>query len=143
MKKSAKSRIRRVVAAIMAATMLISGATMTVKANDDYAPPAELVQEIVAEPFASEHISSWSPLLSRTQYGASVTFVAPRSGTIRVELQNSSGTTIASFTETFSNRGSIAFVRNRNTPAGTYRIRITVTINNSPTVRYSRFMNLS
>jgi hypothetical protein len=110
-------------------------------------PTTEVMPEIVFEtfgfePFASDHIRSWAPLLSRTSYGAQVTFTGTFSGTIRVELQNSSGSVQAFFTESFTNRNSIAYTRNRNTPSGTYRIVIRVTINNTTTVRTSHLITI-
>jgi hypothetical protein len=123
-----KSGIKRTLSAILAVAILACGALTATASAITEQPVTEVVQEIIFEPFASEHLRAWSPLLSRTSYGAQVTFVGTRSGSIQVELQNSAGTRIASFTETFTNRTSIGFTRNRNTPTGTYRIVIHVTI---------------
>jgi hypothetical protein len=133
--------MKKIVSGVMAVAMLSCGAlTATAGAEQPIEPVTSGF--IGFEPTASEHLSSWSPLLSRTAYGAQVTFVGSRSGSIEVELQNSSGNRITGFTETFTNRSSIAYTRNRNTATGTYRIRITVTINGSSTTRTSHYMTI-
>ena len=137
-----KHSIKRILAAALAATMLFCGAlTATASANVSNDTVLE-EQGNNAVIYASEHLSSWSPLLSKTQYGAQVSFVGSRSGSILVELQNSSGNTIASFTESFSNRSSIGYTKARTTASGTYRIRITVTINGNGTTRTSSYMTI-
>jgi hypothetical protein len=136
-----KSTIRKTLSAVMAVTMLLCGAvTATASANEPIQQIESTIEFIGFEPFASEHISSWAPLLSRTSYGASVSFVGMRTGSIEVELQNSSGQRITSFTESFTNRPSISVNRARTTAAGTYRIVIRVTINSQTTTRESRYM---
>lgn len=133
--------MKRIVSGFLAVAMLACGAlTATAGAATNTSDPVAVAQELVFEPFASEHISSWSPLLSRTAYGASVTFNGPKTGSVFVELQNSSGTTIASFTENFTSRNSIAYTRNRTTASGTYRIKITVTISGVATSRTSSYV---
>jgi hypothetical protein len=135
--------MKKALSGVMAVAILACGAfSATAGATMVAEPVAELSQEITFEPFASDHIRNWTPLLSRTSYGAQVGLTGTFSGSIRVELQNSSGTTIASFTENFTNRNSIAYTRNRTTAAGTYRIRITVTINGSDTVRTSDWFRI-
>lgn len=135
--------IKRILSALLVTTMLFCGVfTATAGATAPTAPIAEATQGITIEPFASEHIAGWTPLLSRTMYGARVTLTNRFSGTLRVELQNSAGTTIASFTESFTNANSVTAVRDRATPAGTYRIRITVTISGTATTRTSDWLRI-
>jgi hypothetical protein len=127
----------------LASAMLICGAfTAAAGASTAVPEPIAEVNPIVFEPFSSEHISSWTPLLSRTSYGVSVTFMGLRSGTIEVELQNSSGQRVTGFTESFTNRVSLTVSRNRTTAAGTYRIVIRVTISNQTTVRTSAWFRI-
>jgi len=135
--------MRKIISGILAVCMLFCGALITTAGATTAVEQSMEASYIDIMPLASEHIRSWSPLLSRTMYGASVSFTNPFSGSIRVELQNSSGNVIASFTESFTNRSSIAFTRNRATPAGTYRIVIRVTIGNTTTVRTSAWIGIS
>ena len=146
MKKSTtiKRTISATMAAVMAVTMLFCGAfSVTAGAMVAEEVPIEIIIIDENGTRASDHIRAWSPLLSRTSYGASVTFTGNYSGKIKIELQNSSGTTIDWFEETFTNRNSIAYTKARATASGTYRIRITVTIGSTVTPRTSHYMNLA
>ena len=139
-----KKTIGRTLSAILAVCMLFCGVlTTTSGATEARQPNNEIGIDDGIGIRASSNISAWSPLLSRSLYGAQVSFTGTRSGSIRVELQNSSGGVISSFTESFTNRNSIVLTRNRTTSPGTYRIVIRLTINGSTEVRTSSFMNLS
>ena len=139
--------MKKAVSAILAVCMLFCGVLVTTtsantEATFEMAEQSMSAGYIEIMPLASEHLSNWSPLLSRTAYGAHVTFVGTRSGSIRVELQNQSGSVIASFTESFTNRNTIGVTRNRTTAAGTYRIVIHVTISGSTTTRTSNWIRI-
>jgi len=90
-------------------------------------------------PFASQHLSSWSPSLTRTLYGASLTFNGFYTGSVTIELHNSSGR-IAWFTESFTNKAGVSYTRSRSTAAGTYKIVIKLTISSTTTERESSWM---
>ena len=148
MKKSTKLGFKRTLsatmAAVMAVTMLFCGAfSVTSGAVVAEEIPIEIIIIDENGTRASDHIRNWTPLLSRTSYGANVTLTNIFSGTLKVELQNSSGGTIAWFEESFTNRSTVAATRARTTAAGTYRIRITVTIGSTATPRTSHYMNLA
>jgi len=132
--------MKKVVSAILAVCVLFCG-TLTVTAATTEKVSAT-VGGIEIVPFASDYLSSWSPLLSKTQYGASIEFTGAYSGSVVVELHNSSGR-IDSFSESFSNRAGVAFVTSRTIAAGSYKIVIKVTISGTTTTRESSFMNLS
>jgi hypothetical protein len=138
--------MKKVITAILVVRMLVCGSlTVTAGATKGTSGTGEIPIEmsfIGFEPFASEHLRSWSPLLSRTQYGASINFNGTYSGTAVVELHNTSGR-IASFSHSFTSRTSIAPVTSRTTAAGTYKIVIKVTISGTTTERESSWLGLS
>jgi hypothetical protein len=135
--------MKKVITAFLAACMLCSIPATTAGAVTKGEGQAQITPGIIEiTPFASSNMSGWTPLLSKTSYGASVQFVGSRSGTIKIELQNSSGTVVASFTETFSNKTNVAYTKSRTTASGTYRIVIYVTISGSTETRTSSYMNL-
>ena len=137
-----KTTIKRAVAAIMAIAMLMCGAfSVTAGAVTEKDTPT-LVEANFIEitPFASNYMSNWTPMLTKSLYGASVTFTGSYSGSIEIELQNSSGNKITSFTQSFSNRNNIAYTTSRTTASGTYRIVIRVTINGTTETRTSLYM---
>jgi hypothetical protein len=138
--------MKKAITAILVVSMLLCGSlTVTADATTGTSGTGEMPIEmsfIGFEPFASEHLRSWSPLLSRTQYGASINFNGTYSGTAVVELHDRAGR-IASFSHSFTNRTSIAPVTSRTTAAGTYRIVIKVTISSTTTERESHWMGLS
>jgi hypothetical protein len=124
--------------------MMVCGAAAAVPVS------AQVQEEVIIEassglitPFASDVLRSWSPILSRTSYGASITLTARFSGTVTVELHNHSGY-IVGFSQTFTDVASITPITSRSTPAGTYKIVIHIRISgHGTTTRESSFMNLS
>jgi len=135
--------MKKAVSAILAVCMLFCGVLVTTAgATFGMAEQSMSASYIGIMPLASEHLGGWSPVVNRNGYGAQVSFVGTRSGSIRVELQNSAGTTIASFTESFTNRNNISVARARSNPAGTYRIVIHVTIGGSTTTRTSNLIRI-
>jgi hypothetical protein len=139
-----KTTIKRAAAAIMAVAMLLCGAfsvtagALTVKDT----PTLVEANFIEITPFASNYMSNWTPLLTKSLYGANVTFTSKYSGSIEIELQNSSGGKITSFTQSFSDKNSIAYTTSRTTASGTYRIVIRVTINGTTETRTSHYMTI-
>ena len=135
--------MKKLFTAVLAMCMLFCG-TLTVTAGavtlktEETAISANFIE---ITPFASEHLKSWSPLLSKSMYGANIGFNGTYSGSVTVELHNTSGK-IASFSELFTNRTSIAPVTSRTTASGTYKIVIKVTISGTTTTRESLFINL-
>jgi len=130
-------RITRLAALIAMMSILVCGGVAVTSAS-----AAANNGAVVITPYASEYISGWSPLLSKTSYGASVSFTGTYSGSVTIKLQNSSGSTIDSFTESFSSKSNIAYVTARTTSSGTYRIEISVTISGTTTTRTSSYMNI-
>jgi len=90
---------------------------------------------------ASDVLANWSPSLSKSAYGASITLRNFHSGSVTVELHNSSGY-ITGFTESFTNKISIAPTINRTTASGTYKIVIKITINGNTTTRESSWIGI-
>lgn len=93
-------------------------------------------------PFASDVMVSWAPLLSKTSYGVNITLKTRCSGTITVELQNSSGAKVASFTESFTNTGTVTPIKSRTTASGTYRVIFKITIDGVTTTRESTLKSI-
>jgi hypothetical protein len=139
--------MKKVITAILVVSMLVCS-SLTVTAGASVSVNDPIIEIIIDDGsgdmviMASPHLSSWSPLLSRTMYGANINFNGTYSGTAIVELHNTSGR-IASFSHSFTSRTSIAPVTSRTTAAGTYKIVIKVTISGTTTERESSFMNLS
>ena len=127
-----KKSIKKLVSVIMVMSMLVCSAVVPASA-EEFVPEVEFIfidaTGAAITPFASEVLNSWSPSLSGTTYGASINFTSFYTGSVVVRLQNSSGTTLASFTESFTNKASVAGTRSRSNPAGTYRIQIEITVN--------------
>ena len=135
--------MKKVITAFMAVCILCGTLVTTAGASTIGTGQAQIEPSIIEiTPFASSNLNSWSPLLSKTSYGAQVSFVGSRSGSIKIELQNSSGTAIASFTETFTNKSSIGYTKSRTTASGTYRIVIKVTISGSTETRTSDWFRI-
>jgi hypothetical protein len=132
--------MKKLITAILAVCMLFCGALVTTASAVTPEVPIE-ASFIGFEPFASEHIRNWSPLLSRTSYGANITLTGSFSGTVVVELHNTTRM-IDSFSHSFTNRTTVLATTSRTTAPGTYKIVIRVTINNVTTVRESSFINI-
>ncbi|MDR2532395.1 MAG: hypothetical protein LBC82_06095 [Oscillospiraceae bacterium] len=138
--------MKKVITAVLAVSMLLCG-SLTVTAGASVSVNDPIIEIIIDDGsgdmviMASPHLTGWSPLLSRTMYGASISFNGNYSGTAVIELHNTSGR-IASFSHSFTNRNSIAPVTSRTTAAGTYKIVIKVTISGTTTERESSFINI-
>jgi len=129
---------------ILAVCMLACGAVTAVPATAQTQEVIIIIDDSgLIVPFASDVLRSWSPALSRSSYGADISLTNFFSGSVTVELHNSSGR-IAHFTDSFTNRITLAPTRSRTTAAGTYKIVIHITISgHGTTTRESHFMNLS
>ena len=142
-----KKSIKKLVSVIMVMSMLVCSAVVPASA-EEFVPEVEFIfidaTGAPITPFASDVLSNWSPSLSGTAYGASMTFTGFYTGSVVIRLQNSSGTTLASFTESFTNRASVSGTRSRTNPTGTYRIQIEITVNgvSGTTLRNSHFINI-
>ena len=121
---------RKMVSILMAAVMLVSAGVVSVPVA---AAGTGGIIEIT--PFASDVVVSWTPYLTKTAYGADIELKNYYSGTITVELQNSSGTKITSFTQSFTNKNYLSPFTSRTNASGTYKVVITITINGEKTTR--------
>jgi hypothetical protein len=129
---------------ILAVCMLMCGATTAVPATAQTQEVIIIIDDSgLIVPFASDVLRNWSPSLSKNNYGASITLTNFFSGSVTVELHGQSGY-ITGFTDSFTNRATLAPTRTRTTAAGTYKIVIHITISgHGTTTRESHFMNLS
>jgi hypothetical protein len=128
---------------LMALCMLLCGVGAAIPASAQTPEVIIIIDDGLITPFSSDVLSSWSPSLSRTNYGASITLRNFHSGTVTVELHDRNGYIIG-FSESFTNRISLAPTRSRSTPAGTYKIVIHIRISgHGTTTRESHWMNLS
>lgn len=89
---------------------------------------------------ASETISNWTPILTTSQYGAKITLNNFYTGSVIVELWDTSGKT-TSFSQNFSNTNIVTAYTPR-TLKGTYKIKISVTINGGTTNRESSYIDV-
>jgi hypothetical protein len=126
---------------ILAVCMLACGAVTAIPAG---AVEVEIKENIdLITPFASDVLRSWSPILSRNNYGASITLTNSFSGTVTVELHDRNGY-IVGFSENFTNTASLAPFRSRTTPAGEYKIVIHIRITgHGTTTRESDWLRLT
>jgi hypothetical protein len=132
--------MKKIFSVVLAICMLACGAVTAIPAG---AAEVEIKDDVtLIAPFASDVLRSWSPVLTRNNYGASISLTARFTGTVTVELHNRNGY-ITEFSQSFTNVASIAPTTSRTTAAGEYKIVIHITISgHGTTTRESSWMRI-
>jgi len=117
------------------------GAVLKEEPTVEVAYSSSAEKSIPITPFASVYLSDWTPIVGSSYYGADVYFNGSYSGSLTVELHNSSGK-IDSFTQSFTNVKNILALKNRTQSSGKYKIVIKLTINGTLTERESSFISI-